>query len=185
MSAAREPIPRILATRTLAENAFFEVRTDTIPDRYGDPYPYHTIDCRMDAVVVVPRCVDGRLLVERIYRHPVRRWVDEFPAGGIAPGEDPVAAAIRELAEETGHAGRDARLLSAFEVMPGLLRMRLHIVAIDACAPVTTPSLEAMELLTVRQLTPDEAWRCARAGAPSSFLLLGLWAAGIPEPPAR
>ena len=59
------------------------------------------------AVMVVPLLDDGRLVVERQYRYPVRRAMLEFPAGKIDPGEPPFDCALRELAEETGYRARE------------------------------------------------------------------------------
>ena len=59
------------------------------------------------AVMVVPLLDDGRLVVERPYRYPVRRAMLEFPAGKIDPGEPPFECALRELAEETGYRARE------------------------------------------------------------------------------
>jgi ADP-ribose pyrophosphatase len=55
------------------------------------------------AVMVVPLLDDGRLVVERQWRHPLARVMLEFPAGKIDAGEPPFACAVRELAEETGY----------------------------------------------------------------------------------
>jgi ADP-ribose pyrophosphatase len=55
------------------------------------------------AVVVVPLLPDGRLLMERQWRHPLQRVVLEFPAGKLDPGETPLQCGMRELAEETGY----------------------------------------------------------------------------------
>jgi ADP-ribose pyrophosphatase len=59
------------------------------------------------AVMVVPLLDDGRLVVERQYRYPVRRTMLEFPAGKIDAGEPPFDCARRELAEETGYRARE------------------------------------------------------------------------------
>ena len=59
------------------------------------------------AVMVVPMLDDGRLVVERQYRHPVDRVMIEFPAGKLDPGEDHLACARRELREETGYSARE------------------------------------------------------------------------------
>ena len=59
------------------------------------------------AVVVIPLLDDGRLVLERQYRHPLGRVMIEFPAGKIDPGEDHLACARRELLEETGHTARE------------------------------------------------------------------------------
>ncbi len=170
------PVPPLIARRETHSTRFFTLVEEDIPDRHGRPYTYHQVESKWDAVVVVPVLPDGRILVERIYRHPYKRWFHEFPAGGIEPGEDPCAAAARELREETGHAGGTPRLLQSFEAMPGLLRMRLHVVLIEDCRLVAAQELEAMELLEVEPMTCDQAWEIARQEPPSSFLVMGLWA---------
>ena len=53
--------------------------------------------------MVVPLLADGRLVVERQWRHPLARVMLEFPAGKIDPGEAPLVCGIRELMEETGY----------------------------------------------------------------------------------
>jgi ADP-ribose pyrophosphatase len=55
------------------------------------------------ASMVVPLLDDGRVLIERQYRHPNRCIFTEFPAGKIDPGEPPLVTAFRELREETGY----------------------------------------------------------------------------------
>ncbi len=46
---------------------------------------------------------DGKVILERQYRHPLRRSFLEFPAGKIDAGESPLNCAKRELIEETGY----------------------------------------------------------------------------------
>ena len=55
------------------------------------------------AVMIVPLLDDGRLVVERQWRHPLARVMLEFPAGKLDHGEVPLHCAIRELIEETGY----------------------------------------------------------------------------------
>ena len=54
------------------------------------------------AVCVVPVTPEGEVYMVRQYRYPVGRVTLEVPAGKIDPGEEPLAAAARELSEETG-----------------------------------------------------------------------------------
>ncbi len=58
------------------------------------------------AVMIVPLLDDGRLVVERQFRYPMRRVMLEFPAGKLDAGERPWVCAIRELSEETGYSAR-------------------------------------------------------------------------------
>jgi ADP-ribose pyrophosphatase len=58
------------------------------------------------AVMIVAVLPDGRLVLERQYRHPVKRVMIEFPAGKLDPGEGGLRCAQRELLEETGYTAR-------------------------------------------------------------------------------
>ncbi|KAA3655237.1 MAG: NUDIX hydrolase [Proteobacteria bacterium] len=55
------------------------------------------------AVVVIAVLPDGRLILERQFRYPLRRAFIELPAGKIDPGEAIEACARRELREEVGY----------------------------------------------------------------------------------
>ena len=62
-----------------------------------------------DAVCIVPRTADNRLVLIKEFRYPVNSWCIAFPAGLIDPGETYEHAVERELREETGYAlKRDA-----------------------------------------------------------------------------
>lgn len=59
------------------------------------------------AVMVIGLLDDGRVVLERQYRHPMRAVMVEFPAGKLDPGEGSLACAQRELLEETGYRARE------------------------------------------------------------------------------
>ena len=52
------------------------------------------------AVAIAPIDDDDNILLVRQYRHPTREYLLEVPAGLIDEGEEPDAAAMRELQEE-------------------------------------------------------------------------------------
>ncbi len=54
------------------------------------------------AVCVVPVTDKGEIIMVRQFRYPFGRVFLEIPAGKLDAGEDPRAAAMRELSEETG-----------------------------------------------------------------------------------
>jgi ADP-ribose pyrophosphatase len=87
---------------TVFRGNFLQVERDRVrlPDgsEAGREYLVHP-----GAVMIVALLDDGRLVLERQWRHPHGRAFVEFPAGKIDAGEDVFACAVRELAEETGY----------------------------------------------------------------------------------
>jgi ADP-ribose pyrophosphatase len=88
--------------QTLVQGGFLEVRRDDVrlPDGTAATREYIA---HPGAVAVVPLLDDGRLVLVRQYRYPVAKLLLEFPAGKLDTGEDTLACAMRELAEETGY----------------------------------------------------------------------------------
>jgi ADP-ribose pyrophosphatase len=91
-----------VSTSTVYSGHFIELRKDVVrlPDgrEAAREYVVHP-----GAVMIVPILPDGRLVMERQYRYPVRQTMIEFPAGKLDAGEGGLACAQRELWEETGY----------------------------------------------------------------------------------
>ena len=95
-----------LDSRLAFEGAFLRLYLDRVRSADGHigtrEYLRHP-----GAVMIVPLLSDGRVVLERQFRYPLKRTVIEFPAGKIDPDESPLECAQRELLEETGYrAGR-------------------------------------------------------------------------------
>ena len=100
--ADEQLVERCVTPRQAWRGGFLDVRQDLValPDGRHATREYIV---HPGAVMIVPEFADGRLLLERQFRYPLGRVMLEFPAGKKDPGEDSLATAVRELAEETGY----------------------------------------------------------------------------------
>jgi len=70
----------------------------------SEPKVFATLGAEKErAAGVVALTPDKRVIVTRQFRPGPEMVMDELPGGGVEPGEDPQAGAIRELKEETGY----------------------------------------------------------------------------------
>jgi len=96
-----------------------------------------------------------RILLVRQYRLPAEGSLWELPAGRLDPGEKPLQAARRELAEETGYQARTWKKLASFWVSPGYVEERMTIfLATDLTEGTATPMDD--ERIEARWFTPRE-----------------------------
>jgi ADP-ribose pyrophosphatase len=79
------------------------------------------------AVAIVATNPDGDVVLVRQVRQAVRRELLEIPAGTLTPGEDPLAAAKRELREETGFGGGEWRAGPRFLTAPGFCQEVMYL----------------------------------------------------------
>ena len=108
------------------------------------------------AVVAVDR--EQRVVLVRQFREPTGRSLLELPAGTLEPGEDPLACARRELAEETGLTGGRWRQLATCWTSPGFLDEQMHLFAADELEP-GEPALdddEQIELVRIPVASLDD-----------------------------
>lgn len=102
------------------------------------------------AVVMVP-IEDDHLLMVRQPREAVEELMLELPAGKLdAPGEDPQAAATRELAEEVGREAGQWSYLGGFYTAPAMLTEFIHLFIASDLRPSDVPPIPEEEIEIVR-----------------------------------
>jgi 8-oxo-dGTP pyrophosphatase MutT (NUDIX family) len=110
---------QVRSSTTVFHGMVWDVRRDEVDLGGGETVTREVID-HPGAVGVVVLDTDERVLLLRQYRHPVRSYLWEPPAGLLdVAGEDPLVAAQRELAEEADLTADDWHLLVDFYNSPG------------------------------------------------------------------
>lgn len=79
------------------------------------------------AVVILAALDNGKLILERQFRYPLRQVFLELPAGKIDAGEHPLDTARRELREETGYKAKNWRHLGVMHPCIGYSNERIEI----------------------------------------------------------
>ena len=81
-----------------------------------------------------------RVLLVKQFRLPAEKELWEIPAGRLDPGENPLAAARRELREETGCSAKKWKKLAAYWPSPGYISEKMHLfLATDLTEGEATP----------------------------------------------
>ena len=132
---------------------------------------------RRDYVVIVASDAEGRYLCVRQYRQGIRKVTTEFPAGGIerkdgkeyghsqdVSSEDALAAAKRELLEETGYESDEWRQLLTVPSNATIADNYAYIFEAKNCRKVSGQSLDDTEFLNVYSYTEQEIEDMISAG---------------------
>lgn len=99
---------------------------------------------------------EGCFVLVRQWRHAADRMSLEFPGGVVDGGEEPLAAAKRELVEETGFMAGDIIPLGTVYPNPALFQNRFHVFLARDLVPTGKQSLDDDELLTYELQPIDE-----------------------------
>lgn len=101
-------------------------------------------------------CVSGKsVLLLRQYRHTLRTWEYEIPAGSIEEDENPEMAARREVLEETGYEIADIRKLGWYHLSDGSSTEIVHLY-VAFCKENVGQNLEPLEKIETYWLTFEE-----------------------------
>lgn len=104
-------------------------------------------------------CVkDGKIAFVRQYRYAYQKTLTEIPAGKLEFGEDPLAAARRELAEETGIYAENLKKIAEIYPSPGYTDEVIYVYFADG-GKAAEQHLDEDEFLSVEWLSEEEAKR--------------------------
>lgn len=129
----------VLSSRVSYEGPLFRVLTDRLREPTGKEVTRDIIRHNGSVVILAleksKRRRDPLVLVERQFRHAAQQYLYEMPAGTIDPGEDPLAAAKRELLEETGYQAKKWTKVLRYFASPGFLGEWMQIFLAEGLTP--------------------------------------------------
>jgi ADP-ribose pyrophosphatase len=158
---------KLVSSKLAYKGKVFNVYTDTVIEPGGHR---NTRDVIRHSGSVVILAVDERtnpenpdVILERQYRHAAGQFLIELPAGRRDPGEAPLAAAKREMIEETGFRAKRWTMMQRYFASPGFLGEWMQIyLARDIREGEATPELD--EQIEVLRVPLSEAMRMVAEG---------------------
>jgi ADP-ribose pyrophosphatase len=137
----------------------YKVKTFKDPD--GNKQRFF-IDAGKDAVIIFGLTKDQKVILVKQFRPGPEKVLLECPGGGLEPAEDMLAAATRELEEETGYTGDLTYLTSFYFSAYG--ESRKHLFLAKNCEKVSGLNLDKEEFLEVALMSLESYCKNLMAG---------------------
>lgn len=108
----------------------------------------------------------------RQYRFGTGQMEAEIPGGAVEKGEDPLKAGERELLEETGFSGENARIIGKVCPNPAIQDNFCYTVLVENVKKIAEPRLDDMEDIEMYTVTHEELHDLMRDGSIQHGLVL-------------
>jgi ADP-ribose pyrophosphatase len=131
----------------------FNLRTDHARSpRTGRSQDFYVMESSA-WVNIIPLTPEGDVVLVRQYRHGTRSMTLEIPGGLVEDQDEPEAAALRELREETGYTAASVLSLGYVHPNPAIQNNRCYTFLAESCVPAGVQSQDESEDIEVI-LTP-------------------------------
>ena len=147
--------PRLISSKLAYKGRVFSVISDKVEEPGGNINVRDVIRHNGSVVILAvdesKNPDDPEIVFERQYRHAAGQFLIELPAGRVEPEESTLAAAKRELIEETGYRAKRWALLTKYFASPGFLGewMQIYLardIREGAAAPEPDENIEVFRL---------------------------------------
>jgi ADP-ribose pyrophosphatase len=178
LSAANDSEPgRPAAWEVLSKTTHADCRVFTV-DRKRCRHPARQTESDFFAihspqwVNVLALTPERHLVLVNQFRFGVENFSLEIPGGLVNPGEDPLAAGLRELAEETGYAGERARIIGSVWPNPAIMDNECFFVLVEEAKLTDRSKWDEHEEIEVTSAPVDEVLEWGRNGRIRHALVL-------------
>jgi ADP-ribose pyrophosphatase len=125
VTAPKPQTAQILSSEVVYQGPLFRILHDKLIEPDGTANERDVIRHNGSVVILaldhLKSKKDPWVVLERQYRHAANQYLWELPAGKLDAGEDALAGAKRELAEETGYSAKKWKPLVEYYASPGFL----------------------------------------------------------------
>lgn len=163
-------------TEYLIRRPWLTARRDEIEYPDGRVQPEYYVLEYPSWINIIAITDDGQFILERQWRQALGIVSLEIPAGVVEDGETPLAAAQRELAEETGYTGGEWTELLTIAPNPGVMNNLCHCFLAQGVVHTTTQHLDDTEDLEVMLCSESDVFdHLQRGDFLQAMMVAPLW----------
>jgi ADP-ribose pyrophosphatase len=147
---------KVIDSKTFYEGKVLKLQVDEIEYASSKNIGLREVAIHPGGAVIVPINNDGKFVLVKQFRYPLKIELIEFPAGKLDNDEDPITCARRELEEETGYSSSDISYIGKFYTAPGYCTELLHIFLAKNLKTGNHRREEGENEMQIIELTLDE-----------------------------
>ncbi len=163
--------PKILNSE-IPFTGYFNVQRDRIQRADGKEVFYSYGVLPTDATVIIGETEDGRVVLNREYRHPTGTYLLGCPGGSLLKGEDPLKGGLREFHEESGYWSDSIELLGIAYPLAPICSQKIYFLWAKNAYLKGSQLLDPFEYIHTELKTEKELQLELNSGAVLDGLLL-------------
>jgi ADP-ribose pyrophosphatase len=163
MESSQNPEANLVRRQQIYEGKVVDLEVDTIELPSGKNAIREVVK-HPGGVVAIPILDDGKLILIRQFRYPLKKFILELPAGKLDSGLSPMDTICHEIEEETGFHAASVKEELSFYTSPGFCNEIIHFFVAKGLTPVAQ-RLEEGEHITVEFYTMEDCLRMIEEGA--------------------
>ncbi len=116
-----------LSSKSIHKNPYFQIREDRFENTKGKKQIYYVMTANAGVIIIAFDRKKKLVYLVKNFRHPIKKYQWEVPAGMVDRNETPLMSAKRELLEETGLKAKKWKSLGSFFLLPGVTNRKAFV----------------------------------------------------------
>jgi len=156
---------KTIESKYVLDSKYIKIRQDKVVLPDGTIYDEYYVHDRPGWAAIFCLTEDGKVILNRQYKHGIGQVVLELPAGSIElDDKDTKETIMRELEEETGYQVKNVELIGKFIIDPTFSSGWVWVYFASGGSLTGKQQKDAREIINIELVTPNELLERVRKG---------------------